>query len=317
MNFYANLKSSHSDGTWFHWVQPRFHKMHSFTEHRGLFLRMIRRTLLAALIGALPVVGQEPEVSAMVTPGKLIFETAPGGAPKLPAYAKAPFGEWNVVDGAFIANERKGETHHPSMRVFAEMEDPGITELEVRFGSKPELSVTLYGGAKRMIGLTPEAFWVRIGATDREPAYVWGPVRIGLSREAWHKIRIEVNGDQFLVALNGTYLISGIDPAFSAAKSNFAFGGHGGGTAFRGMKIWRGEASAVWGVNRPKPAKRLSLEEFNFVMADRDGDGTLTEDEYVAAMKDGASVPEIHARFGRLDRNGDERISRKEFGLEK
>jgi alpha-L-fucosidase 2 len=230
----------------------------------------------------------------MVTQGALTFETQLGDRSTLPDYAKAPFGDWKIVGRAFVANERNGETHHPSMRVFAEMEDTGVAEFEVRFGSKPELDVAIDGGAKRMIGLTPHALWVRIGATDSEPAHIWGPVRVKLSIEKWHKIRVEVDGDDFLVSLNDAHQISGRDPSFSAAKSSFALGGHGSGTAFQGMKIWRGEASAAWRINRPKPAQRLSLTEFNSVMADRNGDGMPAEGDHIAAQNDRSSAPEIH-----------------------
>lgn len=160
---------------------------------------MIKRTtLFLSLASAFAVSAADSPMLAI--PGDVIFEAKLDAAPAAPW--KAAKGKWEAVDGVMRGSELPEDKHGAVIRLPNKLTD-FVMEYEFKFEGARTTSLSINAVKDHMarIAITPNSVAFQKDDNDHEgpdKAVVFARLKADLKPGTWHKVRLEMVGDQML-----------------------------------------------------------------------------------------------------------------------
>lgn len=157
-------------------------------------------------------------------------------------------GEWSVVDGAAYAvqegpSERRPNGHEAVCEFVTDQGDLIMTA-EFKLGPSPQIGFVCRdtNNPNHHLGrvvITPTAIWIQkmSGIAKETRKEELQRINVPVDPQAWHKIRIEVCGDQWFAQIDDE-TVHAHHERFQDRKGRIGFVARGEGAQFRNVAIW-------------------------------------------------------------------------------
>ena len=158
----------------------------------------------------------------------------------------AGIGEWRIEEGALIGDELP-EDNHASYLTYRLEATHLIIRAEVRLGTAEQIAFACRDTVPPNLHLgrlyiTPEKLWIQhmSGISKTTKAERVATKDVSLDPEEWHKVTIEIIGDQYRARV-GDEEIEATHSRFADAKGILALVNKGKGAGFRNVSLWKAE----------------------------------------------------------------------------
>ena len=159
---------------------------------------------------------------------------------------KAAIGEWSVNDSVLTGNELAEDHHHPSCTYAIKSTDMIITG-EFRLGAAEFIAFGCRDSVPpnnhlARTSINKSGIWIQhmAGIAKTTKSTKVSEVKTPIDVNAWHKIRIEINGDHYRAQVNDQ-VVEGHHARFADEKGLVALIVKGQGGQFRNVTLWQGK----------------------------------------------------------------------------
>ncbi len=219
---------------------------------------MIRSTLFAGLVLALPLAAAEPTTPAtqMNSIGKLSLSDDLSAA--FGKEWKAAKGKWEVVDGGMRGAELPADMHGAVSRRNVEMKD-AVIAFSFKLDGAKQISLSLNGAKGHVCRVILRSNGMIVQKDDQDgkggpdKGEALGKVDLDIKPGVWHTVVVELRGADILATLDGKETAFGTHAAINQPKTNLGFTVAGESASFKDLRVWESTAAQKdWDTLRSK-----------------------------------------------------------------
>jgi hypothetical protein len=151
-----------------------------------------------------------------------------------------------VVDGALRGKELAADNHAAVLKRAIPAKDV-VMQLSFRFDGAKQASVSFDGkGHVCRVVLTPTGFTIRRDVAKGEKPVTLGKGAADFKPGEWHRLLIEIRGDEFLAQVDDKVWAVGQNEGIAADKSTFGFPVAGESFSVDSIRIWEALPNPAW-----------------------------------------------------------------------
>lgn len=218
-------------------------------------------SLLAFLLASTALTASAADKPRLAIPGKVIFESKLDAAPTAPW--RVLKGKWELADGVMRGAELEADKHGAVLRLPNKLQNFVIEyEFKLAGGRSTSLSINAVKDHMARISITPHSVTIQRDDNDHQgpdKAVVFArfPAELG---DGWHKVRMEMVGDQMLGQVDDL-TAWGADALFTQAKTAPGVTVSGQSVDFRNFSIHEATQNPEWEsvkATLPKPGEKVA-----------------------------------------------------------
>lgn len=224
-------------------------------------------------------------------------------------------GRWEIRSGLLVGTELPEDHHDGSFRVFHDLKKSHVVEIEFKFNTNREFSMSMLGGGQGQVAhVNLEHMWYRVksGKTQNE-ARVYGYKRIELNPEEVHLMRLEVHDDKMLCTIDDKYQMLIVDETIKFEQTSLAICTTKGEVEIHSIQVWDGENYNDTILQNHQVPKMYTLSQHKFLTGDIDKNEKVNIDEFKTMSNPKMTEAKVLELFAKKDKNKDSWISYAEW----
>ena len=188
--------------------------------------------------------------------GKLLLSDDLNAAPSKEWHVAK--GKWEVVDGAWHAEELPADMHPGVIRHQMKFQD-AIFQFSFKLDGAKQITLSINDEKEHLcrVLIRPNGFTVQKDSHDHnvsDKAVVFKNITTPINPGEWHTIVVEILGQEMLASLDGDKVGFGAHELIGTQKANFGLTINGQSASFKNLRVWEALPNKNWTETKAKLA---------------------------------------------------------------